>query len=118
MPIVAIKKIPARYKNDPELYVNIISDGVSGDMVTLPYSPMEFPRDTLVPADRDVRLSRSGTLKWHGLDLSPVLKYRDTVHYLCDGETGDYDRKAYRVTILPEPGVYSLTKKGITRLAK
>jgi hypothetical protein len=118
MPIVAIKKNPMASKTDAPLYVNIIGaegDGV-GSIVTAVLNPREYPRDILVDSGRDIRLSRSGKLTYRGIDLSPVFEYLDTVHYVADGETGDETVTAYRVRIIPKPGLYSLTRKGLSRL--
>lgn len=118
MPIVAIKKNPMASKTDAPLYVNIVGAERSPfSIVTVVLNPREYPRDTLIDSGRDIRLARGSTrLTFKGIDLAPVFEYIDTVHYTTDGETGDETVTAYRVRIIPEPGLYSLTRKGLTRL--
>lgn len=118
MPTVAIKKNPFASKTDAPLYVNI-SDGDDdpiGSIVTVTFNPEEYPRDILIDSGRDIRLAKSGRLTYKGVDLSPVFEYLDTVRYVTDGETGDETVTAYRVRIIPKPGLYSLTRKGLTGL--
>lgn len=118
MPIVAIKKNPMASKTDAPLYVNIIgAEGSVGSIVTVTLNPEEYPRDILIDSERGIRLARGSTkLTYKGIDLSPVFEYRDTVRYVADGEMGDETVTAYRVRIIPKPGLYSLTRKGLTRL--
>lgn len=118
MPIVAIKKNPLADGISAPLYVNIIgAEGDMGSIVTVTLNPREYPRDILIDSSRDIRLARGSTkLTYKGIDLAPLFEYRDTVHYVTDGETGDETVTAYRVRIIPEPGLYSLTRKGLARL--
>ena len=118
MPIVAIKKNPMASKTDAPLYVNIIGAecGAVGSIVTVALNPPEYPRDILVDSGRDIRLGKSGKLTYRGLDLAPLFEYIDTVRYVTDGEIGDETVTAYRVRVIPKPGLYSLTRKGLTRL--
>lgn len=118
MPIVAIKKNPLADGTGAPLYVNIIgAEGDMGSIVTVVLNPREYPRDILIDSSRDIRLARGSTkLTFKGIDLAPVFEYIDTVHYTTDGETGDEEVTAYRVRIIPEPGLYSLTRKGLSRL--
>lgn len=118
MPIVAIKKNPMASKTDAPLYVNIIgAEGDMGSIVTVVLNPPEYPRDILIDSGRDIRLTRgSRKLTYKGIDLAPLFEYVDTVHYVTDGEMGDEEVYAYRVRIIPKPGLYSLTRKGLTRL--
>lgn len=118
MPIVAIKKNPMASRIDAPLYVNIIgAEGAGiGSIVTVTLNPPEYPRDILVDSGRDIRLSKTHKLTYRGIDLSPLFEYLDTVRYVTDGETGDEEVTAYRVRIVPKPGLYSLTRKGLTRL--
>jgi hypothetical protein len=118
MPIVAIKKNPMASKTDAPLYVNIIgAEGAGiGSIVTVTLNPPEYPRDILIDSGRDIRMTKSGKLTYKGIDLAPLFEYVDTVHYVTDGEMEDEDVYAYRVRIIPKPGLYSLTRKGLTRL--
>jgi hypothetical protein len=117
MPIVAIKKNPMASRTDAPLYVNIIgAEGSVGSIVTATLNPEEYPRDILVDSGRDIRLSKSHKLTYRGIDLAPLFEYVDTVRYVTDGETGDETVTAYRVRIVPKPGLYSLTRKVLTRL--
>jgi hypothetical protein len=117
MPIVAIKKNPMASKTDAPLYVNIIgAEGSVGSIVTVTLNPEEYPRDILIDSERDIRMTKSGKLTYKGIDLAPLFEYRDTVRYVTDGEMGDETVTAYRVRIIPEPGLYSLTRKGLSRL--
>ena len=117
MPIVAIKKNPMASKTDAPLYVNIIgAEGDMGSIVTVTLNPPEYPRDILIDSGRDIRLSKSHKLTYRGIDLAPLFEYVDTVRYVTDGETGDETVTAYRVRIVPKPGLYSLTRKGLSRL--
>ena len=117
MPIVAIKKNPMASNTDAPLYVNIIgAEGSVGSIVTVTLNPEEYPRDILIDSERDIRMTKSGKLTYKGIDLSPVFEYRDTVRYVADGEMGDETVTAYRVRIIPKPGLYSLTRKGLSRL--
>lgn len=117
MPIVAIKKNPLADGISAPLYVNIIgAEGDMGFIVTVTLNPREYPGDILIDSERDIRMTKSGKLTYKGIDLSPVFEYRDTVRYVADGEMGDETVTAYRVRIIPEPGLYSLTRKGLSRL--
>jgi hypothetical protein len=118
MPIVAIKKNPMASKTDAPLYVNIIgAEGAGiGSIVTVTLNPPEYPRDILIDSGRDIRMTKSGKLTYKGIDLAPLFEYVDTVHYVTDGEMEDEDVYAYRVRIIPKPGLYSLTRKGLARL--
>ena len=117
MPIVAIKKNPMADGTNAPLYVNIVgARGSVGSVVTATLNPEEYPGDILIDSGRDIKLSRSLKLTYQGLDLAPLFEYRDTVRYVTDGEMGDETVTAYRVRIIPEPGLYSLTRKGLERL--
>lgn len=116
MPIVAIRKNPMASPTDAPLYVNIIgAAGPVSSIVTVALNPKEYPRDILVESGRGIRLAR-GKLVYRNIDLSPLFEYVDTVSYVTDGETHDELVTAYRVRIIPEPGLYSLSRKGLVAL--
>ena len=116
MPIVAIKKNPMASATDAPLYVTIVgASGSAFSMVTVALNPVEYPGDILVESGRDIRLSK-GKLVYRNIDLSPLFEYIDTVSYVTDGETHDERVTAYRVRIIPEPGLYSISRKGLVAL--